>query len=234
MKAQQIINELKSYASEDRRKTNEWFFKTGEGEYSEHDRFIGVRVPHTRQVAKKHFQSISKAQLSELLASPIHEIRHLGLIILVNQYQAGDQDRVFGDYLSHLEAVNNWDLVDTSAPQIVGHYLHQHPEQQALLFDWVKDNSLWKRRIAIVATLTLIKHQEFTPTLRLAKHLLGDSQDLIHKAVGWMLREIYKQEPEVCLGFIRENYAQLPRTTLRYAIERLEESERKRYLIGDF
>ena len=234
MSAQQIINELKSYASEDRRKTNEWFFKTGQGEYSEHDRFIGVRVPHTRQVAKKHFNSVNDKQLGELLKSPIHEVRHLGLIILVNQYQAGDQDRVFDYYLSHLEAVNNWDLVDTSAPQIVGHYLHQHPEKQSLLFTWVKSKDLWIRRIAIVCTLTLIKQQEFAPTLTLAKHLLDDSHDLIHKAVGWMLREIYKQEADVCLSFIRQNYAQLPRTTLRYAIERLEESERKRYLKGDF
>ena len=234
MNTQQIINELKTYASEDRRQTNQWFFKTGKGEYSEHDQFMGVRVPHTRQLAKRYFRQIDYEQLKALLQHPIHEVRHLGLIILLNKYQAGEQDQVFHYYLAHIDAVNNWDLVDTTTPHILGDYLWHHHQERKLLFTYVDSDDLWKRRIAIVATFAFIKQGEFTLTLEIAKRLLGDSQDLIHKALGWMLREIYKKQPSVCQDFLKQNYAQLPRTTLRYAIERMPESTRKRYLMGNF
>ncbi|CAC9524001.1 probable DNA alkylation repair enzyme [uncultured Gammaproteobacteria bacterium] len=234
MNAKIIIKKLKSFATPERKKTNEWFFKTGKGEYSEHDKFIGIRTPQIRQVAKQYFKSLTFNEINELINHPIHEVRHCGLIILVNQYQIDNQDAVFNYYIDNIHAVNNWDLVDTTAPQIVGDYLYQHQEKLPLLFNYLHSSDLWERRIAIVATWTFIKHDEFAPTLKIAKLLLGDKHDLIHKAIGWMLREVYKKDANICKNFLRENYTQLPRTTLRYAIERMPESERLRYLKKEF
>ena len=234
MSAKEIIDELKTYASDERKKTNEWFFKTGKGGYSEYDRFMGVRVPHTRKVAKTHYKHTTLKTLDKLLRHPIHEVRHCGLIILVNQYQAGNQQTVFNYYLKNIHAVNNWDLVDTTTPQIIGDYIYNNQEKLEELLNFSQSNDLWEKRIAIVATFAFIKQGEFSPTLNIAKLLLDDSHDLIHKAVGWMLREIYKKNNEACKIFLRENYAQLPRTTLRYAIERMEENERLCYLKGKF
>ncbi|CAB5504321.1 probable DNA alkylation repair enzyme [Bathymodiolus thermophilus thioautotrophic gill symbiont] len=234
MNAKIIIKKLKSFATPERKKTNEWFFKTGKGEYSEHDKFIGIRTPQIRQVAKQYFKSLTFNEINELINHPIHEVRHCGLIILVNQYQIDNQDAVFNYYIDNIHAVNNWDLVDTTAPQIVGDYLYQHQEKLPLLFNYLHSSDLWERRISIVATWTFIKHDEFAPTLKIAKLLLGDKHDLIHKAIGWMLREVYKKDANICKNFLRENYTQLPRTTLRYAIERMPESERLRYLKKEF
>ncbi|MDC9714368.1 MAG: DNA alkylation repair protein [Gammaproteobacteria bacterium] len=234
MNANIIIKTLESFATLERKKTNEWFFKTGKGEYSEFDKFIGVRVPQTRQVAKQYFKTTGFEEIGKLINHPIHEVRHCGLIMLVNQYQTGNQRAVFGYYIDNIQAVNNWDLVDTTTPQIVGDFLHQYPEKLPLLFDFSRSNDLWERRIAVVATWAFIKKNEFTPTLEISKLLLNDKQDLIHKAVGWMLREVYKKDPDVCKTFLQENYTQLPRTTLRYAIERMEETERLNYLKGNF
>ncbi len=194
MNAKIIIKKLKSFTTPERKKTNEWFFKTGKGEYSEHDKFIGIRTPQIRQVAKQYFKSLTFNEINELINHPIHEVRHCGLIILVNQYQIDNQDAVFNYYIDNIHAVNNWDLVDTTAPQIVGDYLYQHQEKLPLLFNYLHSSDLWERRIAIVATWTFIKHDEFAPTLKIAKLLLGDKHDLIHKAIGWMLREVYKKD----------------------------------------
>ncbi|SMN14287.1 probable DNA alkylation repair enzyme [uncultured Candidatus Thioglobus sp.] len=234
MNANIIIKTLESFATPERKKTNEWFFKTGKGEYSEFDKFIGVRVPQTRQVAKQYFKTIDLKEIDKLISHPVHEVRHCGLIMLVNQYQAGNQEAVFGYYIGNIQAVNNWDLVDTTTPQIVGDYLHQHPEKLPLLFNFAHSDDLWERRIAIVATWAFIKKNEFSTTLKISKLLLTDKQDLIHKAVGWMLREVYKKAPDVCKTFLQKNYTQLPRTTLRYAIEHMEEAERLNYLKGNF
>jgi 3-methyladenine DNA glycosylase AlkD len=234
MHANIIIDELKSFATEDRRKTNEWFFKTGPGEYSEHDQFIGVRMPQIRGVAKKYFKVIKFNEINQLISHPVHEIRHCALIILVNKYQSGNKEEVFNYYLNNLGSVNNWDLVDTTSPHIIGNFIFNHQEKISLLYEWENSNDLWERRIAIVSTFAFIRHGEFTLTLKISKLLLNDQQDLIHKAVGWMLREVYKKDEAVVKLFLRENYAQLPRTTLRYAIERMQEDERQRYLKGIF
>jgi 3-methyladenine DNA glycosylase AlkD len=234
MNAKEIIKTLESFTTPQRKKTNEWFFKTDKGEYSEHDKFMGVRMPQIRQVAKQCFKSLTFNEINELINHPIHEVRHCGLIILVNQYQIGNQDAVFNHYINNIHAVNNWDLVDTTTPQIVGDHLYQHQEKLPLLFNFLHSPDLWERRIAIVATWTFIKRGEFTPTFKIAKLLLGDKHDLIHKAMGWMLREIYKKDANICKTFLRKNYPQLPRTTLRYAIERMPESERLCYLKGEF
>lgn len=234
MKAEEIIDELKTYANTKRKKTNEWFFKTGKGEYSEYDKFIGVRVPHTRAIAKKHFKHASYSIIKSLIQNETHEIRHLGLIMLVNKYQEGDKEKVFNFYLKNISAANNWDLVDTTIPHTIGNYIFNHQDKLPLLYDFAKSSNLWEKRVAIVATLAFIKNIEFKPTLNIAKSLLNDKHDLIHKATGWMLREVYKKDSQTCEMFLKQNYAQLSRTTLRYAIERMPEDQRQCYLKGSF
>ncbi len=234
MIAKEVINALKTLATEDRRKTNEWFFKTGKGEYGYGDIFLGVTAPDLRRIAKKFSQEISLQELTELIRSPIHEVRLCALIILVNKYQKEDSDKIYQYYLKHLNSVNNWDLVDTSAPHIVGDYLNKNPEKSKILLEFSRSENLWIKRISIVSTLAFIKNNKFNKTLEIAKLLLNDDHDLIHKAVGWMLREIYKRDEVLIKRFLRQNYAQIPRTTLRYAIERMDKEERLLYLKGNF
>ena len=234
MKVKEVVNALKLVASEERRKVNEWFFKTGKGEYGYGDIFLGVTMPNIRRIAKKFSQEISLKELTELIQSPIHEVRLCALIILVNKYKKEDNEKIYQYYMKHLTAINNWDLVDSSAPYIVGDYLYKHPEKTTILFDLVRSDNLWIRRISIISTFTFIRNNQFKPTLDLAKLLLEDNHDLIHKALGWMLREIYKRDSDLIRKFLIQNYAQIPRTTLRYAIERMDKRERKKYLKGDF
>ena len=234
MIAKEVINALKSLATEERRKVNEWFFKTGKDEYGYGDIFLGVTMPDIRRIAKKFSQEISLQELTELIRSPIHEVRLCALIILVNKYKKENSDKIYQYYMDHLTAINNWDLVDSSAPYIVGDYLYKHPEKSKILIDFSHSENLWVRRISIVSTFTFIKNNEFNTTLEIAKLLLNDNHDLIHKALGWMLREIYKRDERIIKRFLRQNYAQIPRTTLRYAIERMDKEERLLYLKGDF
>jgi 3-methyladenine DNA glycosylase AlkD len=168
--------------------------------------------------------------VAKLLASPIHEHRFVALEILVAQYERGNQQAVFKFYLKHTKFVNNWDLVDTSAPYIVGRHLLTRPRK--ILYRLAKSRSLWERRIAMVSTMMFIRAGEIEDTFAIAKLLLADDHDLIHKAVGWMLREAGKQSAPALLRFLKENYSALPRTTLRYAIERFPASQRKRLLAG--
>ncbi len=234
MIAKEVINELKILATEDRRKSNEWFFKTNKGEYGYGDIFLGVRMPDIRKVAKKFSPKIDLKELTELIQSPIHEVRLCALIILVNQYKKGNFSKIFEYYIRQINFINNWDLVDSSAPYIVGDYLYNNPDERLILFDFVHSENLWVRRISIVSTFTLIKNNQFNETLQIAKILLNDKHDLIHKAVGWMLREVYKRDQDLIRTFLKQNYAQLPRTTLRYAIERMDEAERLLFLKGYF
>ena len=234
MSAKEVIAQLKSFANLERKKINERFFKTGPGQYSEHEQFIGVRVPQIRLIAKQHFKQIDFSEIDQLIINPVHEVRFCALIILMNQYQANNQETVFNYYLDNISSINNWDLVDTTMPAIIGDYLVSHSEKTALLFKWANSDDLWERRIAIVATFAFIRQNQFKLTLAISQILLKDQEDLIHKAVGWMLREVYKKNPNICMTFLRENYVQLPRTTLRYAIERMPEIDRKAYLKGTF
>jgi len=234
MIAKEVINALKSLATEERRKVNEWFFKTGKGEYGYGDIFLGVTMPDIHRIAKKFSQEISLQELTELIRNPIHEVRLCALIILVNKYKKENSDKIYQYYMDHLTAINNWDLVDSSAPYIVGDYLYKHPEKSKILIDFSHSENLWVRRISIVSTFTFIKNNEFNTTLEIAKLLLNDNHDLIHKALGWMLREIYKRDERIIKRFLRQNYAQIPRTTLRYAIERMDKEERLLYLKGNF
>jgi len=234
MSVDKVIQELKSFASIERKKTNEWFFKTGKGEYSEFDQFIGVRVPDTRKIAKKHYKSLKLSDISKLINNKVHEVRHLGLIMLVNKYQQGEKEEVFNFYLANIQAANNWDLVDTTIPHTIGDYIFNHQDKLPIIYKFAESANLWERRIAIVSTFSFIKQGEFIPTLKISKQLLNDTHDLIHKAVGWMLREVYKKDNEACKAFLKQNYAQLRRTTLRYAIERMPEDQRQCYLKGEF
>ena len=234
MIAKEVINALKFVATEERRKVNEWFFKTGKGEYGYGDIFLGVTVPEIRKIAKKFSQEISLQELTELIRNPTHEVRLCALIILVNKYKKEDKNKIYKYYLNHLNAINNWDLVDTSAPHIVGDYLYNNPEKSKILLEFSQSENLWIRRISIVSTFAFIKNNEFKKTLEIAKLLLNDDRDLIHKAVGWMLREVYKRDVDLIKRFLRQNYAQIPRTTLRYAIERMDKEERLLYLKGNF
>jgi len=234
MIAKEVVNALKLVATEERRKVNEWFFKTGKGEYGYGDIFLGITMPNIRRIAKKFSQEISLQELTKLIQSPIHEVRLCALIILVNKYNKEEPDRIYHYYLKHLNSINNWDLVDSSAPYIVGDYLYNNQEQSKILLEFSQSENLWVRRISIVSTFAFIKNNEFNKTLEIAKLLLNDDQDLIHKAVGWMLREIYKRDKRIIKRFLRQNYALIPRTTLRYAIERMDKEERFLYLKGNF
>ncbi|MBU0661567.1 DNA alkylation repair protein [Patescibacteria group bacterium] len=236
MTAVQVQRELNRYANPVRKKTNEWFFKTGKGEYGEGDVFLGIRVPDIRKVSKQ-FYSISRAETKKLLQSPYHEERLAALLILVNQFQKGDdvtQKSIFDFYIRHTKYVNNWDLVDLSAHYIVGAYMLKHPNEETILDSFVCSKSLWERRIAMVATWIFIREGKFDKTIELAEILLDDKEDLMHKASGWMLREVWKKKNAPVEDFIKKHYTRMPRTMLRYAIEKMDEIKRKQFLKGNF
>jgi len=209
------------------------FFKTGPGEYGEGDRFLGITVPVQRGVARA-FRQLPLPEVTRLLASPVHEDRFVALEILVMQYERGDdaaRARVFRFYLAHTQGINNWDLVDTSARYIVGAHLFDRP--RARVFRLARSKNLWERRIAMVATHDWISRGDVGDAYAVAEMLLDDRHDLMHKAVGWMLREAGVRDRPGLLTFIRAHYARLPRTALRYAIEHLPAPQRKRILDGD-
>ncbi len=252
-----IKKELRQYVSTERRRSNEWFFKTGKGDYGEGDIFIGVRVPDIRMVAKK-YRAVDLSILKELLSSKIHEERSLALIILVEQNQEAENDKntskqkkIIKFYLKNRRQVNNWDLVDLSAHYILGQAILDGLYPEKILDKMVLSDNLWERRIAIISTFAFIKAGRVNLTLRLAKKLLKDKDDLIQKAVGWMLREAWKLgefnkrktpaenkkgkiSQKKVEKFLIKNYSQIPRTTLRYAIERMPEKKRKNFLKGEF
>jgi 3-methyladenine DNA glycosylase AlkD len=224
-----LKKELRASADPERARNSARFFKTAKGQYGQGDRFIGLTVPTMRRIAHRYIH-LPLTDVAKLLASPIHEHRFAALEILVAQYERDKSKAIFDFYLKHTKFVNNWDLVDTSAPYIVGQHLLTRP--RGILYRLAKFRSLWERRIAIVSTFAFIKAGEIEDTFAIAKLLLADDHDLIHKAVGWMLREAGKQSAPALLRFLRENYSALPRTTLRYAIERFPAAERKRLLAG--
>ncbi len=208
------------------------FFKTGKGEYGEGDVFMGVTVPQMRSVAKLH-HDLALPEVEKLLENKIHEVRMVGLFILVSQYQRAKDPKIKKQlvkfYLDHLEAVNNWDLVDSTAPQILGHSLLDQKDRK-ILYTFVTKNHLWTQRIGIVATQELIRRGQYEDTIKLSELLLTHKHDLIHKAVGWMLREMGKKDVKLLEKFLAKHGAKMPRTMLRYAIEKFPEPQRKRYL----
>ena len=232
MTARAIRARLRSHAVPANVAILQRFFKTGPGEYGEGDRFIGVKVPGLRAVCRD-CRGVSFDVVCEVLHSKIHEERLLALLILVDLFERGDeatQKRVYDTYLTDTAFINNWDLVDASAAQIVGGWLHTR--SRSPLVRLAKSRSLWERRIAMVATFYYIRRGEFADTFRIADLLLKDDHDLIHKAVGWMLREVGKRDGAALRAFLAGRYETMPRTMLRYAIEKFGEAERRRYLRG--
>lgn len=229
-----LKRELASAADPKRAETSAWFFKTGKGDYGEGDRFIGVPVPLQRKIALR-YRCLSLDDLARLLASHIHEYRFAALEILVAQYERArpeEREQIVHFYLEQTGRINNWDLVDTSAPYIIGEHLRTRSRD--LLDRLAASDQLWERRIAIVSTLALIKHGEISDTFRIGEKLLSDKHDLIQKAVGWALRETGKVSRPALLRFLRRHYASIPRTTLRYAIEHFPPEQRQQILAGKF
>lgn len=205
------------------------FFKTGVGEYGEGDRFLGLTNPQIRDTVRRYWRDTTLADVVELLHSPFHEVRLTGLLILVAKYQYGlDQDKIYELYLTNTRYVNNWDLVDLTAHKIVGHYLLTRPRD--ILYQLARSDILWERRISIISTFTFIKQHDYTDAIKLATLLLHDSQDLIHKAVGWVLREVGKADLSTLIKFLDAHASSMPRTMLRYSIEKLDPKTRQGYL----
>jgi 3-methyladenine DNA glycosylase AlkD len=206
------------------------FFKTGPGQYGEGDHFLGIRVPATRTLARQ-FADLPVAHVEKLLHDKWHEARLLALVLLVGRYERGDdteRQQVYRLYLANTDRINNWDLVDLSAPNIVG--AHLESRSRAPLDKLAKSKSLWERRIAIVATYWFIRRRQFDDTIRISTALLGDTHDLIHKAVGWMLREVGKRDEQALGRFLDEHATTMPRTALRYSIERMTPARRAHYM----
>ena len=232
-KLEQIKKQLRRSANSIQAKNLQRFFKTGKGEYGFGDVFIGMKVPDIRRVVKKHKDTESPI-IEKLIKSEIHEERLCGLLILVLRYELGDefqQEKMANIYLKHKRHINNWDLIDLTAHKILGHYLIDRPKE--ILYKLSRSESVWDRRIAILATFYFIKQNKYTNSLKLAKILIEDRHDLIHKAVGWMLREVGNRSPETEEIFLKKYYKKMPRTMLRYAIEKFPEDKRLAYLHGE-
>jgi 3-methyladenine DNA glycosylase AlkD len=232
MVAQEIRNRLEKHSNKEKAVVLQRFFKTGRGEYGEGDIFLGIMVPLLRKLTRE-FGDVPLSEILLLLKSSIHEERLLALMMLVRAFSTGDETRkmqIFDLYLKNTKFINSWDLVDLTAPNIVGTYLTDKSRRP--LYDLATSTYLWDRRIAILATFQFIKQQDFNDTMKLSKILLTDEHDLIHKAVGWMLREIGKRSLPTEERFLKQHYKKMPRTMLRYSIERLPETKRKKYLHG--
>lgn len=227
----QLQQALRKQANKERARISMSFFKTGPGEYGEGDQFIGVKVPEQRKIAKQ-YRDLSLDDINTLLQSPIHEERLVALIILVEQFKRADADRrkiIFDFYVQHTDRINNWDLVDSSAHYIVGAWLFGKPDR--MRFTLAHSRLLWERRIAIISTFYDIYQGQYQKTFEIASILLKDEHDLIQKAVGWMLREVGKRcSEDILKAFLDEHYQDMPRTMLRYAVERLGERDKKRYM----
>ena len=230
----QLKQRLGSLANADQAELAQRFFKTGAGQYGEGDLFLGIRVPETRKLLKE-FSALALKEVTPFIKSKWHEERLLGLLFLVQKYKKGNDEeraKIFQIYVDHFPYVNNWDLVDVTAEHVTGAHLYLKPE--STLCQWAKSSNLWVRRIAMLSTFYNIRKNEFQKSLEIAAILLHDEQDLIHKAVGWLLREIGKRDLLAEETFLKAHQHEMPRTMLRYAIERFPEKKRQAYLKGDF
>lgn len=232
--AKEISAQLHALASPDTAVILQGFFKTGPGQYGEGDVFLGIKIPPLRALAKQH-RDADLATIRSLLVSKYHEERMLALLLLIQFYQSADEagrQAAYDLYLGNTAHINNWDLVDVTAPHIVGRHLQHRPRK--ILLQLAGSDVLWERRIAIISTLYLIRQNDFDYTLRIAELLLDDKHDLMHKAVGWMLREVGKRDQVLEERFLQQHYPRLARTALRYAIERFDPALRERYLKRTF
>ncbi|MEI8349079.1 MAG: DNA alkylation repair protein [Candidatus Omnitrophota bacterium] len=230
MKLQDIRASLRSSGNKEKARVLRSFFKTGAGQYGEGDVFLGIAVPEIRKIARR-CQDISSYDIIQLLRSRIHEERMLALVLLLSRYgkaTTNEKKIIYSLYLENIKHINSWDLVDVSAPHIVGDFLFKG--NRSKLYCFARSKSLWERRTALVATFRFIRAEQFYDTIAIVKLLLKDEEDLIHKAAGWMLREVGKRNPRVHEQFLKTYYKKMPRTMLRYAIEKLPQYTRQAYL----
>ncbi len=230
---QELDKELKEHSNPEKAKILQKFFKTGPGEYGEGDIFLGLTSAENKEIAKK-FKKLETEEIQELLNSEIHEKRVIALRILVEQYKKAKPEgkqKIFEFYLKNAKQINNWDLVDLSAPNIIGTHLLK--QDRKILYQLANSENLWEKRIAIISTFTFIRNNEFQDTIKVSEVLLNDKHDLIHKAVGWMLREIGKRNEPTLTNFLNKHYKNMPRTMLRYSIEKFSEEKRQAYLKGE-
>lgn len=231
-RAVDIQKEMRRKADKEKAVLVSRFFKTGKGEYGEGDVFLGLTVPQSREIAKSH-HALPLTEAEVLLRSKIHEERFVALLILIRRYERGgdaERKRIYALYMKNKRRVNNWDLVDVSAKRIPGAYLFD--KDRTILYTLAQSRGLWDRRIAIMSTFYFIEKRDYADALALAEILLHDAHDLIHKAVGWMLREVGNRDKQAEETFLKERYRRMPRTMLRYAIEKFPETQRKAYLQG--
>lgn len=222
----ELRQELKNKSRAERAAISQRYFKTGKGQYGEGDIFIGLTVPQSREISKSH-KELSFEEIEDLLQSKIHEERLIALYILVFKFKR-EAKKVFDFYLKNTKHINNWDLVDSSAHLIVGEYLMDKPRE--LLYSLARSESLWEKRIAIIATFQFIRKNQFEDTIKIAEILMNDKHDLIHKAVGWMLREMGKKSEKILEDFLKKHARKMPRTMLRYSIEKLSAEKKKLYM----
>lgn len=235
-RSEDIVKALKEIGDQKIAEHSGRFFKSGPGEYGEGDLFLGIRVPKQRAIAKKH-KDLPLNEVAKLLQSEFHEVRLTAVYLLVYKYQKAkkieEHDEIYRFYMNNLKGVNNWDLVDASAKYIAGHFLFEYDQDRSILYKLSDSDDLWKRRIAIMTTFYFVDQGDFDLTLELSEKYLDAPEDLIHKASGWMLREIGKQDEELLRNFLDKHYQEMPRTMLRYAIEKLDEPVRQMYLKGE-
>lgn len=230
---QQIIKKAKSLYFKERAEHSKYFFKTAPGQYGAGDVFWGLSVPEMRKIARD-CQELDLKSVTELLRDMVHELRLIGLTILVEKYKKAKDDKerkmLYDFYLKNRAGINNWDLVDLSVYKIMGDYLLRHKEERKILYQFIKSRNLWERRLAMVSCMAFIRFGETEDTIKLATALLNDNEDLMHKASGWMLRELGKRNKKVLINFLNSHITEMPRTMLRYAIEKFSEEERQKYL----
>ncbi|HBX66367.1 MAG: DNA alkylation repair protein [Balneola sp.] len=233
MKHSEVIAQLKNLANPEKAKHSTRFFKSGPGEYGEGDKFLGIKVPDQRKIAKE-YRDLPANEIEKLLQNEFHEVRLTAVMLMTYKVEKGGVDELEEMtrlYLNNLPAMNNWDIVDSSCHKILGPFLED--KERGLLYDFAQSDDLWKKRIAMITTYHFIKQEDFTDTIKIAEILVDDDHDLIHKAVGWMLREVGNRDLETEEEFLRKYYQNMPRTMLRYAIEKLEEPLRLKYLHGE-
>ncbi len=230
----ELLREMEKARDHKKARILQGFFKTEKGQYGEGDIFLGITVPKSREIAKK-YSGLNLPTIEKLMKSKIHEHRLVSLLILVEKFKNADdkgKGDIFNFYIKNSKRVNNWDLVDLTAPKIVGEFLQNKDKE--IIYEFAKSKNLWQKRISIVSTYTFIKNKQFQDAFRISEIHLQDEHDLMHKAVGWMLREIGKLDENALLDFLKKHYEEIPRTTLRYSIERFPESKRKKMLKGEF
>ncbi len=228
--SKELIEYIKRHSNKEKATSEHRYFKTNPGEYGAHDKFLGVPMPTQRQIVKRYYK-VPLEIVPDLLKSPFHEVRMIGLLILVEKFKKTKKDpaaqkQIYEMFVKNLNAANNWDLVDVTVPHVIGEFMVIQPKERKLLYKLAKSKGLWEKRSAMLACYAFIKRNDFDDTLKIAEILVSDKHDLIHKAVGWMLREIGKRDENKEKEFLMKHYKTMPRTMLRYAIEKMSKKDK--------